>query len=104
MVNMRRINMRCLKILLILLLTISFNSFFNIQAVYAQPSTGQSEATINFSVGDTSPPVLDPTDPTIPYEPDPSDPTDPQDEPTGNTGPLTLDYVSSVHFGNQVIS
>src|SRR5699024_1746651 len=30
---------------------------------------------------------------------DPVDPNNPTDSPTGNAGPLTLDYVSSIDFG-----
>lgn len=64
-------------------------------------SEGTSKATIEFIPGDGVPPIVDPEDPSKPFDPDnPENPTDP---PTGNTGPLTLDYVSSVHFGKQEI-
>lgn len=63
----------------------------------------ESEAIITFTPGEGQPPVLDPTDPSEPYEPDPEDPTDPQDPPTGETGSLTLDFVSSVNFGENPI-
>ena len=64
-------------------------------------SSGRSNATIVFIASDDAPTVVDPTDPTIPYEP--TGPTDPQDKPTGNKGALTLDYVSSVDFGEHEI-
>ena len=75
--------------------------FISSPAMFAD-STGDSKATIEFKI-DVAPPILDPTDPSDPYDPDPEDPTDPQDPPTGNTGALTLDYVSSVHFGEHKI-
>lgn len=64
----------------------------------------ESEATINFKEGTDIPGVVDPTDPEIPWLPiEPTDPTDPTDPPTGQNGPLTLDYVSSVDFGEHEI-
>lgn len=66
-------------------------------------SEGSSEADIEFTPGDGAPEVVDPTDPTDPYEPDEGDDGDPTDPPTGNTGPLTLDYVSSVAFGEHKV-
>lgn len=68
-----------------------------------ETSHASSKATVSFLPNDSAPPVVDPTDPDKPYEPDPDDPTDPQDPPTDNTGYLSLDYVSSVHFGKQTI-
>lgn len=66
-------------------------------------SSYESDAHITFTPGDGAPEVVDPDDPSMPYDPDPNDPTVPQDPPTGDTGPLTLDYVSSVYFGEQMI-
>ena len=68
--------------------------------VHGEPVSFESKATITFEQGDGAPTVLDPSDPTKPYTPGENDP---EDDPTGNTGPLTLDYVSSVHFGEQKI-
>lgn len=66
------------------------------------PSTGSSNASIQFTQGSGPVAPVDPTDPTNPlFPPGPTDPTDP---PTGNTGSLTLDYVSSVQFGSNEIS
>ena len=31
------------------------------------------------------------------------DPNNPEDDPTGNNGPLSLDYVSSIDFGTQKV-
>lgn len=62
----------------------------------------QSDATITFTEGEGAPPVLDPTDPTEPFQPG-IQPGDPSDDPTIDTGPLTLDYVSSLDFGSQPI-
>lgn len=75
--------------------------------VNAQVSGGQSNANITFTAPDdgaAAPPVLNPSDPEVLYEPDPEDPTTPQDPVTGETGPLTLDYVSTINFGSREIS
>lgn len=67
------------------------------------PNKTSTKASVSFLPNEISPPVVDPTDPDKPYEPDPTDPTDPQDPPTNNEGELTLDYVSSIHFEEQVV-
>lgn len=67
--------------------------------VIAATTTGESTAKIEFTIPDDVPEVVDPEEPTTPYEPDPDDQTTPQDPPTGQAGPLTLDYVSSIDFG-----
>lgn len=86
---------RMMSFMLIALLSVSLVSPSAIAA--------DSEASINFTPGDGSPDVLDPTNPEDEYTPDPEDESDPQDAPTGESGPLTLDYVSSVAFGEQSI-
>lgn len=69
---------------------------------FAATSVGDSNASVNFKAGTGIVNPVDPTDPTLPLDPlDPSNPTNPG---TGNTGPLTLDYVSSVEFGEQEVS
>ncbi|MET3195968.1 WxL domain-containing protein [Bacillus sp. OAE603] len=66
------------------------------------PSVANSDASITFLSGTGPSTPVDPENPTNPLNPtDPNNPTDPS---TGNTGPLTLDYVSSVDFGSQQIS
>ncbi len=74
-------------------------SFFSQGVLVFADSIGTSNATIEFSEDTTVPPVLDPTDPTHPYVPGGGD-----NPPTGNSGPLSLDYVSHLNFGPQVIS
>lgn len=61
-------------------------------------ATAQTAASVTFlpSLND-SPDVLNPQDPTVPYE-------DPPDAPTGETGPLTIDYVSSLYFDGGEVS
>src|SRR5690625_310218 len=76
---------------------------FSTAIMAAEVSEGESDANIEFTPGTGAPEVVDPTNPEQPYEPDPTDPTEPGDEPTGETGPLTLDYVSSVNFGEHEI-
>lgn len=86
---------------LIQFFAVLFLSMFLVVSAVHAVSTGQSKVSVEFQE-DTSPPdILDPDDPTKPYDPGPGDPID---DGTGNTGPLTLDYVSSLDFGNQKIS
>ena len=87
---------------LIITLLIGIVSFVSVASVV---NAADSDATITFIPGDEAPPVLDPTDPDPenPYAPDSDIPGDPDDDPTGETGPLTLDYVSSVEFGERQI-
>lgn len=69
----------------------------------ATPVTAaDSTAVIEFTPATDAPDVLDPTTPTTPYEPGPA-PADPQGEFTGETGPLTLDFVSNITFGTNEI-
>lgn len=78
-------------------------SFVALSTTVEAVGTDTSTAGITFIEPEDAPPVLDPEDPTQPYEPDPTDPGDPDDSPTGNVGPLTLDYVSSVNFAEHSI-
>ncbi|MGY3713876.1 WxL domain-containing protein [Lactococcus petauri] len=55
------------------------------------------------TTGDVS--FVEDTDPTDPLDPtDPTDPVDPLDPIEPTDGPLSLDYASSFHFGEQKIS
>ncbi|MCM3087528.1 WxL domain-containing protein [Bhargavaea ginsengi] len=67
-------------------------------SITSSVSAATSNATITFTPGAGAPEVLDPENPENPYEP-----TDPTDTGTGETGPLTLDYVSSINFGENEI-
>lgn len=65
-----------------------------------------STADASFKAGGTTTPTkpVDPSDPDKPVDPSkPTDPTDDKNTGTGNVGPLTIDYVSNVHFGEQEI-
>ena len=68
-------------------------------------STHTSEYKINFTAGEgvVTPPV-DPTNPDNPNVPNPVDPTDPTNPGTGQTGPLSIDYVSNIKFGEHKIT
>lgn len=66
-----------------------------IQSVSAQDST-TSDAQIQFTEPTDSPTILDPEDPSRDF-PAQDETDDPQ--VTGNTGPLTIDYVSNLDFG-----
>lgn len=71
-------------------------------ALAAVTSAGDSKASIKFNAGTG---VVDPVSPEDPTKPlDPLDPENPTDPGTGNTGSLTLDYVSSVDFGTHEVS
>ncbi|MCO5494525.1 WxL domain-containing protein [Enterococcus faecalis] len=59
-------------------------------------SEAESKSTVKTILGDTTGPVA-PVDPTDPNKPNPEVPG------TGNTGPLTIDHVSSIEFGEQEI-
>ncbi|AQY52315.1 hypothetical protein PWEIH_09833 [Listeria weihenstephanensis FSL R9-0317] len=66
----------------------------------AEVGSTTSKGDITFKQDDGTTPTT-PTDPTDPGKP--VTPTDP-DKPTPTTGPLRIDYISNVHFGEQVIS
>ncbi|EAD6939911.1 WxL domain-containing protein [Listeria monocytogenes] len=89
------------KLMIVGLLSISTTTLFSVPAS-AVTSEGSSNATIKFKAGTG---VVDPVDPENPTKPlDPLDPSNPTDPGTGNTGSLTMDYVSSVNFGEQEVS
>lgn len=76
-------------------------SFFGMNTL-AIASTGTSDATVEFIEGSGTTEPVDPENPSIPL--DPTDSENPTDPPTGNVGPLSLDYVSSINFGINDIS
>lgn len=86
---------------LVHLFVVLFVSMFLAVATVFAVSTGESKVSVLFEEDTSIPGILDPDDPTKPYEPGPRDP---DDDPTGNAGPLTLDYVSSLDFGTQKVS
>ncbi|EAE7685630.1 WxL domain-containing protein [Listeria monocytogenes] len=89
------------KTLIVGLIGISSVTLFAPSA-FAVTSEGDSKATVKFKAGTGVVNPVDPENPTKPIGPlDPSNPTDPG---TGNTGSLTLDYVSSVNFGEHEVS
>ncbi|EAG2919091.1 WxL domain-containing protein [Listeria monocytogenes] len=89
------------KTLIVGLIGISSVTLFAPSA-FAVTSEGDSKATVKFKAGTG---VVDPVDPENPTKPiDPLDPSNPTDPGTGNTGSLTLDYVSSVNFGEHEVS
>lgn len=59
-------------------------------------SKAESKSEVKTVLGDTSEPIV-PKDPTDPNKPNPEVPG------TGNTGPLTIDHVPSIEFGEQEI-
>ncbi|MEG0545465.1 MAG: WxL domain-containing protein, partial [Carnobacterium sp.] len=80
-------------------------AFGGAEAQAAVSSTHTSENKINFTAGEgvVTPPV-DPTNPDNPNVPSPIDETDPENAGTGQTGPLSIDYVSNIKFGEHKIT
>lgn len=71
----------------------------------AVSSTHTSENKINFTPGvDIITPPVDPTNPDNPDVPNPVDATDPTNPGTGQKGPLSIDYVSNIKFGQHKIT
>ncbi|GAB3064288.1 WxL domain-containing protein [Salinicoccus sesuvii] len=85
------------------LLTALLITSLSISSLSAVANAAESEADITFTEGEETPDVLDPTTPEETYDPDSGTPGDPTNPPTGNSGPLTLDYVSSFEFGSHSI-
>ncbi|MGC5455859.1 WxL domain-containing protein [Enterococcus faecium] len=77
-------------------------------SVFAEELVGKeanSNATVSFIAGDDPTNPLNPVDPDQPLDPtNPSDPADPNNNGTGQNGPLSIDYVSNIVFGNKKIS
>ncbi|MDK4397150.1 WxL domain-containing protein [Enterococcus faecalis] len=73
--------------------------FVSVQITHAETkSEAESKSTVKTVVGETTEPTP-PVDPTDPEKPNP----DPEVPGTGNTGPLTIDLVSNIEFGEQEI-
>ncbi|EGO8372604.1 WxL domain-containing protein [Enterococcus faecalis] len=71
--------------------------FISAQTTHAEiKSKAESKSEVKTILGDTTGPV-DPKDPTDPNKPNPEVPG------TGNKGPLTIDYVPNIEFGEQEI-
>ncbi len=71
-------------------------SYFSFPILAATVSTVTSNATVTFTPG---------TEPTGPVDPDdPSKPLDLPGQGTGESGPLSIDYVPNITFGSQAIS
>lgn len=71
-------------------------SYFSFPILAATVSTVTSNATVTFTPG---------TEPTGPVDPDdPSKPLDALGQGTGESGPLSIDYVPNITFGSQAIS
>src|SRR5699024_11062718 len=68
----------------------------------AEDSTSKSDAEIEFKEGTGGSTIVDPEKPDEEYNRE--DDNNPNDKPTGDTGALTLDYVSSVTFGEHEVS
>lgn len=67
-------------------------------------STAESKNHIIFKANTNPTNPVDPTDPGNPNPPSPVDPTDPENPGTGNEGPLSIDYVSNIEFGEHEIT
>lgn len=82
----------------------SLSGVVTLAAENAAPAGGVSKTHISFKANDEPTGPVNPTDPDQPVDPDePIDPTDPENPGTGNEGPLTIDYISNIQFGEQEI-
>lgn len=93
------------KIVVMLAMTVASIAFFETKATAAVSSVGTSDNKIDFIAGDgiVTPPV-DPEYPDNPTPPSPIDKTDTKNVGTGQKGPLSVDYVSNLRFGQHKIS
>lgn len=67
----------------------------------SEPVYGASKAYVGLEAGQE---VTEPVNPVDPDQPEvPVDPADPENQGTGETGPLSLDFVSNIAFGRQAI-
>ncbi|MEG2752795.1 MAG: WxL domain-containing protein [Carnobacterium sp.] len=80
-------------------------AFGGAEAQAVVSSTHTSDNKINFTSGEgvVTPPV-NPINPDNPDVPNPVDPTDPDNPGTGQDGPLSIDYVSNIKFGEHKIT
>ncbi len=88
------------RIAIISALALTLSATFGIGTVGAQHGANyESDADIKFKFNtDKGPEIVDPDDKDKPLKP-----TDPEVNP-GTNGPLSIDYISNFHFGEQIIS
>ncbi|MBC2175792.1 WxL domain-containing protein [Listeria booriae] len=92
--------MKLTKFAIIGMVTVATLAGTGTHALAADGGTLGSKADVNFIPNDT---ITNPVDPTDPDGPGPITPVDP-DHPAGTAGPLSIDYISNIHFGEQKIS
>lgn len=91
--NLKKIRLACL------VTAIAFG-FSNSSVLAVDPNTANTMGKVTFSEDASPTAPLDPLDPNVDK---PIKSTDP-DIGSGTAGPLSIDYVSNFHFGNQLIS
>ena len=85
-------------------MTLASVSIGGVQAAEVAQKSNTATADVTFKANDSETKPVDPTDPSKPLDPNkPTDPADPSNPGTGNAGPLSIDYVSNIHFGTQKI-
>ncbi|MDM5319191.1 WxL domain-containing protein [Bacillus altitudinis] len=72
--------------------------------VFAATQSIDSHAVVNFVPNEDVTPPVDPNDPNPANPVTPIDPTNPNGPTPGTAGPLSIDYASSLHFGENKIS
>lgn len=88
-----------------LLLTVGGTLVEGISGYATEANQDQTTATVKFVAGDDSTNPLDPNTPDNEEDRDnPTDKEDAENRGTGETGPLTIDYISNVEFGEQKIA
>ncbi|XYQ01934.1 WxL domain-containing protein [Bacillus safensis] len=76
----------------------------NSHPVFLEAQTYDSNAVVNFVPNQDVTPPVDPSNPDPENPVTPIDPTNPNGPNPGTAGPLSIDYASSLHFGENKIS
>lgn len=87
-------------------MTLAAVSVGGVQAADVAQTKNTATADVTFKANDSETKPVNPVDPTVPVDPsnpNPTDPADPSNPGTGNAGPLSIDFVSNIHFGTQKI-
>lgn len=98
-------NMKFIKVTATSALLVSALSFGGASVFAEETKTLDSNAIVKFKANESTTGPVDPENPDPNKPVDPVDPTNPDGKPNvGTTGPLSLDFASSLDFGENVIS
>ncbi|MGX7418272.1 WxL domain-containing protein [Carnobacterium gallinarum] len=96
--------MKQVKILITSVVLVSSLTLGMTSGIAKAADTADSKSHILFKSDKSPTHPVDPTDPNDPNPTHPVDPTDPSNPGTNHSGPLSLDFTSSIEFGKQIIS